>query len=965
MKQKVKRFFGIILGLALLLSLMPCMSLTVYAAGEKAYSAYDVTTETNKSGNDLTALQVSFNERQWYIIEDNSSSATSGTVTLLSADTTFGTKKFDDNRNKYSTSQVKTYLDSMTGTGGAFAGVAEAIETVNLTTNQYETVNNVKLYLLSTEEAKSLPENVRKAEFTGEDFSDNEWWLRSPGLDHTHAAFVKGDVGNVYDDGYIVGYAFGVRPALKLDLSAVIFDSESKTFSCITGLGTGAIKDPTPPSATTDPWKGNYVYYGKYGDTPTKYRVLDKASSDFGVTGNSLLLDCDNVLYNAKFDEDGEPNSGAHKANEWAYSDVKNGLNGNSFLTKAGNFTSVERSAIAESTKAAASAGDGDGWSALGYVSLSGEKIFLLDTKEAERNSYGYSNSDNSAKNREKTESDPSSRWWLRSPYAGIDYTASGVLGGGEMWGINVSSSHGVSPAFNISLPSIIFSSLVSGTSGSEGAEYKLTLKDPGLSIAAGAVDNGNNEYLVSYDIKDNSSSAAPTQVSVVVTDGTWSTDSGWSEGANLLQYAKLEMNPFSLSGTGTFTLDGSITGTLGTDYHLYVLAEDKNGEKETDFASEPVEIEAIPSYLLKYAPGDGGTGSMASESVSPTEVFTFPECGFTALEGKSFYYWEMSGVDGIIAPNSTVIIADNCAQGGVVTVTAHWKSQPAPTPTPPRPTPPSSTPTTPVKSTAYVLTAPVANTLTYNGQAQELVTEGKAIGGMMHYAVGTSETTAPNDGWSTKVPTAADAGTYFIWYKVLGDSDHKDFGPSYVGAAEIIEKHSDNVLSIDEEKGIATVKDAVSGGTEEVPLEVITEGPIYRMYDPNRGEHFYTKDPGEAESLVQLGWRHESDSDFTVVDATEEDAIPVYRLYNPNFGGMHFYTTSADEAKYLKSIGWNYEGISHYVYSASSTKGTPQYRLYNPNSPCGEHNWTSDEAEVDRLREAGWINEGIYWRVA
>ncbi len=190
MRMKMKRFFGILLGLALVLGLLPGTTLTAYAAGEKAYAAYDVTTETNKtkSGNDLTALQVTFNERQWYIIEDNSSSATSGTVTLLSADRTFGTKKFDDMNysNKYSTSQVKTYLDSMTGTGGAFAGVAEAIETVNLTTNQYnsndvyETVNNVKLYLLSTEEAKSLPENVRGAESTGGNGSYN-WWLRSPG----------------------------------------------------------------------------------------------------------------------------------------------------------------------------------------------------------------------------------------------------------------------------------------------------------------------------------------------------------------------------------------------------------------------------------------------------------------------------------------------------------------------------------------------------------------------------------------------------------------------------------------------------------------------------------------------------------------------------------------------------------------------------------------------------------------
>ena len=64
MKQKTERkLLSFLLTLAMVIGLMPGMSLTAYAAGEKAYAAYDVTTETNKtkSGNDLTALQVTFN----------------------------------------------------------------------------------------------------------------------------------------------------------------------------------------------------------------------------------------------------------------------------------------------------------------------------------------------------------------------------------------------------------------------------------------------------------------------------------------------------------------------------------------------------------------------------------------------------------------------------------------------------------------------------------------------------------------------------------------------------------------------------------------------------------------------------------------------------------------------------------------------------------------------------------------
>ncbi len=116
----------------------------------------------------------------------------------------------------------------------------------------------------------------------------------------------------------------------------------------ITGLGTGAIGNPVPPEDKDTPWTGSYVYYGKYdGINPTKYRVLDKATTKFG--GNTLFLDCDSTLYTAKFDSDGAFNAEGHDPNEWAYSDVKKGLSGNAFLEKDGCFTGLEIKAIAES----------------------------------------------------------------------------------------------------------------------------------------------------------------------------------------------------------------------------------------------------------------------------------------------------------------------------------------------------------------------------------------------------------------------------------------------------------------------------------------------------------------------------------------------------------------------------------------------------------------------------------------
>ncbi len=73
-------------------------------------------------------------------------------------------------------------------------------------------------------------------------------------------------------------------------------------------------------------------------------------------------------------------------------------------------------------------------------------------------------------------------------------------------------------------------------------------------------------------------------------------------------------------------------------------------------------------------------------------------------------------------------------------------------------------------------VTAPKAKEgLVYTGSAQELVEAGAATGGTMNYALSTDDTAAPAEGWGTSLPAAADAGTYSVWYKVIGDENHTD----------------------------------------------------------------------------------------------------------------------------------------------------------------------------------------------
>ena len=91
-------------------------------------------------------------------------------------------------------------------------------------------------------------------------------------------------------------------------------------------------------------------------------------------------------------------------------------------------------------------------------------------------------------------------------------------------------------------------------------------------------------------------------------------------------------------------------------------------------------------------------------------------------------------------------------------------------------------------KSAATVTTAPTATEVDIlAGSSTALVTEGKADGGTMMYAVTTTNTKpTATDVFSATVPTAADlaAGTYYVWYYVKADADHTDSAISSTGIA-------------------------------------------------------------------------------------------------------------------------------------------------------------------------------------
>ena len=233
MKHRGVKFLSLLITLAMVVGLVPGMSLTAWA--DDPYSSLKNTTTV-----------VKFDGKDWYLIDYDSS-----TVTLLAKECV-GASVFGSS-NTYSGSTVETYVNNWYSN--------------NISTDVQKAVNGSGAFLLTSEQASALTSDVRKcsqAVGAAADF----WWLCSPGANEGGVGFavcVHGQSGYVDTDGNNINNPEGVRPALKLDLSKVTFDSTSNTFTVGAASytvtydangGSGEMK-PTKVSKNDE---GKYIY---------------------------------------------------------------------------------------------------------------------------------------------------------------------------------------------------------------------------------------------------------------------------------------------------------------------------------------------------------------------------------------------------------------------------------------------------------------------------------------------------------------------------------------------------------------------------------------------------------------------------------------------------------------------------------------------------------------------------------
>ena len=371
----------------------------------------------------------------------------------------------------------------------------------------------------------------------------------------------------------------------------------------------------------------DYIYYGKWSNSPIKWRVLDDQtnfdSDSDGTNDAGLFLLSDGLLGTGD-------NGGVYFDNTSPYSNTWQGSGAQAWCNTfaSSNLDSRELAAILETTKSDA-AFTSSTYSVRFAASeniLNGDKVFFLSAEEAENSAYGFTD-DNA---RIANYGNSAGEWWLRSPYAGNTAAAGAVLDRGDVIHDYVLKYWAARPAFNLDLHSVLFTSAAVGgksasgmdsglaaVSGYNGNEWKLTLLDENrdFAISDATTDSSSDAIVFSYS---NAKTGTNEYISAVIKENGEITHYG-----RILQ---LDGTTNGASGMASLTLPDGVT--LNDTVKLYVFNEQYNGgerddTKLTDYASQLCEV-----TFDTTAPALTAGATTRDSETSATVKFTSDEAG-------------------------------------------------------------------------------------------------------------------------------------------------------------------------------------------------------------------------------------------------------------------------------------------------------------------------------------------------
>ena len=181
------------------------------------------------------------------------------------------------------------------------------------------------------------------------------------------------------------------------------------------------------------------------------------------------------------------------------------------------------------------------------------------------------------------------------------------------------------------------------------------------------------------------------------------------------------------------------------------------------------------------------------------------------------------------------------------------------------------------IAKAAGSVTAPTAKELTYTGEAQELVDAGSSDTGTIQYRLDNGE-------YSENVPMATSAGTYTVYYKVIGDANHNDVAEESITvtiakagqdkpAAPTLRDRSYTSITLNEVAGAEYSKDG--GKTWQSPPEFtgLTSGTTYEFVIRYAATDNYNASP--ASDAVKFTTRRHSSATVTPTPTPEPEPTP------------------------------------------------------------------------------------------
>ncbi len=421
---------------------------------------------------------------------------------------------------------------------------------------------------------------------------------------------------------------------------------------------------------------GDTVWFGKKIDRPIAWRVLSAADDHrLPVSGDgSVLLISKYVLGSTQFSVYSNDNSANNVwadsgeyggAKYWCEKFYDNWPDGSekdaitaTFVTEAEDYRYTSK--VLPSVY-----GGTHGGNDYGPSSLSGEHFFYLSAEEADK----YFDGDDDRKAYASDSESSVSWWWLRSPVASF---AGCVDNDGWVSSYTVNHTSGARPAFNFDLNSdfsgfVLFASAVAGgkSLSNTGAiqvlpsnrtrEWKLTLWDrdrADLTVMQTAVtaEIGGTVSLA----YNNAQTDENEYVSVLLCD----------EAGAMIGYGSMKAE--SANGTAVFTLPNSL---LPGRYALKVFSEQRNGDRESDYACGPVSV-ALTLIGKATVPARITEGTALTKFVGDRD-FTLHATAAGASDGA--WTWSSSDTSVATVTNAGTV---HILKAGKAAITARYEDE-------------------------------------------------------------------------------------------------------------------------------------------------------------------------------------------------------------------------------------------------------------------------------------------------